>query len=205
MKARSRSYHQQARAESARDNRALIVEVATKQFLERAYEEVTLQTVAQAASVSRQTILNHFGSKEGLLEAIAQRITRERQGAPSGDSTDAIARLCANYEWMGDANVRLLAIEETVPVAARLLSEGRASHQAWLAATFAQSLPERGPERARMLATLHAATDVYVWKLLRRDLGHSRRQTQHIIEHLVRGALTTTPRAAESSTPGEDA
>jgi hypothetical protein len=34
-----------------------------------------------------------------------------------------------------------------------------------------------------------AATDVYVWKLLRRDLGLDPKQAQAAIERLVTGAL----------------
>jgi AcrR family transcriptional regulator len=191
MKSSSRSYQQQARAESTRNKRELILNAATEQFLARAYEEVTLVTIAEAAGVSRQTILNHFGSKEGLLECVGRLITREREGAPAGDMRGAITRLIDNYERMGDANVRMLAIEATVPVAARLQAEGRVAHQRWLAEIFADRMPARAADRARLLCALHAATDVYVWKLLRRDLAQSRKQTQAIIEHLVTGALST--------------
>jgi AcrR family transcriptional regulator len=205
MKSARRSYVQQARAESSRDKRELILNAATEQFLARAYEEVTLVTIAEAAGVSRQTILNHFGSKEGLLECVGRLITRDREGAPAGDTSGAITRLIDNYERMGDANVRMLAIEATVPVAARLQAEGRVAHQRWLAQTFADRMPTRAAERARLLSALHAATDVYVWKLLRRDLALSRKQTQTTIEHLVTGVLSTPlqPAAAASTRTGE--
>jgi AcrR family transcriptional regulator len=206
MKSAPRSYVQQARAESSRDKRELILNAATEQFLARAYEEVTLVTIAEAAGVSRQTILNHFGSKEGLLECVGRLITREREGAPAGDTGGAITRLIDNYERMGDANVRMLAIEATVPVAARLQAEGRVAHQRWLAETFAEHMPARAADRARLLSALHAATDVYVWKLLRRDLALSRKQTQTTIEHLVTGVLSTPlwPSASASSRTGEN-
>lgn len=204
MKSAPRSYVQHARAESTRDKRQLILDAATEQFLARAYEEVTLVTIAEAAGVSRQTILNHFGSKEGLLECVGRLVTREREGAPAGDTSGAITRLIDNYERMGDANVRMLAIEATVPVAARLQAEGRVAHQRWLAEIFADRMPARAADRARLLAALHAATDVYVWKLLRRDLGLSRKQTQTTIEHLVTGILSTPLPPTAAARTGED-
>jgi AcrR family transcriptional regulator len=205
VKSAPRAYVQHARAVSTRDKREVILVAATQQFLTRSYEEVTLVTVAEAAGVSRQTILNHFGSKEGLLEGVAQQITREREGAATGDASGAIGRLIDNYERMGDANVRMLAIEASVPVAARLLREGRSSHQRWLAETFADRLPARAADRSQLLAALHAATDVYVWKLLRRDLALSRRQTQKTIEHLVLGALSTPLQPTAAARTGEEA
>src|SRR5919106_473745 len=51
-------------------------------------------------------------------------------------------------------------------------------------------------ERRRTLAALHAATDVYTWKLLRRDLGHGRRATQRIMTDMVGAILSTTGKEA---------
>src|SRR6476620_10130057 len=147
MKSSSRTYQQSKRADSTRDNRATIIEVATEQFLTRNYEDVTLQSLSEASGVSRQTILNHFGSKEGVLEVVGQQLTQARRGAPRGDVRAALGLLVDNYERMGDANIRMLAIEGTVEVAAKLLREGREGHQAWLAEVFAEQLPARGPER----------------------------------------------------------
>jgi hypothetical protein len=44
-------------------------------------------------------------------------------------------------------------------------------------------------ERDAVLMAVLAATDVYVWKLLRRDLGLDPKQAQAAIERLVTGAL----------------
>ena len=62
----------------------------------------------------------------------------------------------------------------------------------WLAEVFDDRLPSDPAERRRTLAALHAATDVYTWKLLRRDLGHGRRATQRIMTDMVRAILSTT-------------
>ena len=69
-----------------------------------------------------------------------------------------------------------------------------------------RSYPPAGARRAELVMTLYAATDVTVWKLLRRDLGRTRGETTAIIRNLVEGA-TGTPRpiqrgpAMTSSTP----
>jgi len=41
---------------------------------------------------------------------------------------------------------------------------------------------------------LYAATDVYLWKLLRRDLNFDRRRTEQAFRRLVRGVLAAEPR-----------
>ena len=44
-------------------------------------------------------------------------------------------------------------------------------------------------QRGRVLVALLAATDVYVWKLLRRDLCLDRKASESAVGRLVRGAL----------------
>jgi hypothetical protein len=58
---------------------------------------------------------------------------------------------------------------------------------------FADRLPPGGKARREALAALHAATDVFTWKLLRRDLRLSRRVTQDIMVRLVTGVLAAEP------------
>lgn len=84
----------------------------------------------------------------------------------------------------------MLAEEHRVPGFAEVAAEGREQHRQWLAAAFAPELAStRGRERSRRLDALVAATDVYVWKLLRRDLGRSRAESERVVVRLVRGAL----------------
>ena len=47
--------------------RRAISDVATRMFVERGFDAVTLAEVAEAADVSIKTIFNHFGSKEELF------------------------------------------------------------------------------------------------------------------------------------------
>ena len=177
-----------ARAEATAATRDRILDAATAHFLERWYDEVTLSAIAADAGVTQQTVINHFGSKEGLLAAAVERIGPERHRRGS-DRLDPVERVVADYELGGDAVIRLLALEERVPALHPLLEIGRASHRTWLEETFGDRLPRAKARRDVGLAALVAATDAYTWKLLRRDIGLSRTATVKSMRRLVDGAL----------------
>lgn len=61
-----------ARADAARSEDA-ILGAARILFLERGFEGVNLDQVAEAAGVSRQTVYNRFGGKEALFRAMVRR------------------------------------------------------------------------------------------------------------------------------------
>ena len=146
---------------------------------------MTLAKIAKAAGVSHQTVLNHFESKEGVVGAAAEIIgaeTTDRRRATPGDLDGAIAALAAEYERIGDANARWAATADRVPVLAPWIARGREHHQAWLDEMFDASLPDDRTARRDVILQLHVATDVMSWKLLRRDLG----LTQPEVEHLMR-------------------
>jgi AcrR family transcriptional regulator len=185
-----------ARAEAVEATRERIARKAMERFLAEPYDEVTIASVARDAGVSHQTLLNHFESKEGLFAAAAERfsadLVAEREARPSADPESVVARFMDQFERSGDGNVRLALLDERIPAVAAALDQGRALHQGWLAEVFEDRLPEDPAERRRTLAALHAATDVYTWKLLRRDLGHGRRATQRIMTDMVRAIIDQT-------------
>ena len=173
-------------------------------WLARPYAQVTLDAVAAGAAVSRQTLLRHFGSKNGLAMAVVdwQRPIEEalREVEP-GDGDAAVHRLIARYEVMGDANIRVLELKGRVPAADHLISEGQQSHRAWIIRTFAQHL--RGQSRRtreHLTLALYAATDVTVWKVLRRDFGRNALEVEAIVGRLVSGVLCTV----EAHVPQEE-
>ena len=172
-----------------------ILAAARDQFLSARYDEVTLSAIASAAGVTQQTVLNHFESKEKLfgvfVETVASEIDTSRATVRGGDTASAIRLLLREYEELGDANVRFLALEDRLPILADVLTFGRGKHRAWLEQVFADRLPSEVRARRRTLTALHAATDVGVWKLLRRDLGCSLTETARIMQRLVAGALST--------------
>jgi uncharacterized protein (DUF1810 family) len=72
---------------------------------------------------------------------------------------------------------------------APLLDDARAGHQAWLEHIVSDRLPTAPGARRYAIHALHAATDVYTWKLLRRDLRVNRETTERIILDLANGVL----------------
>ena len=186
-----------ARAAGVAATRERIARAARDLFLAKAFEDVTLASIAAAAGVSHQTVLNHYESKEGVVVAVAEllrdEVTLARHAAAPGDVTGALHALVGDYEQMGDANVRWVASSERVPTLAALLDEARRSHQQWLETMFGASLPAARTARTHAIHALHAATDVYTWKLLRRDLHLSRTETERTMADLVVGILRGTP------------
>jgi AcrR family transcriptional regulator len=178
------------RAAAAEATRERILETAAGSFSGRWYDEVTLRGVAADAGVALQTVRNHFASKEELFRAAVARIGDSiqsyRETAEPGDVDGAVAMLVDGYERTGDMSLRLLAIEPRVPVVRPAIERGRAGHQAWCERVFAAALTGlRGQARTRRLAQLVVVTDVYAWKLLRRDKGLDRDQTIAAMRELV--------------------
>jgi AcrR family transcriptional regulator len=199
MKSATRNaYTMVARAESTSATRERIVRAALTLALEQAYEDITLVGIAQAAAVSHQTVLNHFASKENVAAAAAallgQQTRAARDDARPTDPAGAIAILVGEYEKFGDANARWAITSERLGSLAPLLDQARAGHQAWLERIFAEHLPKTAA-RGRAIHALHAATDVYTWKLLRRDLRLSRTDTERVMLDLVNGVLAGRRRA----------
>jgi AcrR family transcriptional regulator len=179
-----------ARAAAAEATRERIVDIAVEAFSAHWYDEVTIRGVASDAGVALQTVRNHFATKEELFTAAAERISASiesvRFAVRPGDVDGAISMLVDDYERNGDANLRLLAVEERVPVVQPLMAQGRAGHQAWVEHVFAAALTGlRGKARSRRIAELVVVTDAYAWKLLRRDKALDRDQTIAAMRELV--------------------
>jgi AcrR family transcriptional regulator len=185
---KNRVYRQDARARSVEMTRENILRCAYELWLEVPYDALTMESVAQRAGVSKQTVIRQFTSKDDLAVAVVdwQRPKEEKgRDAEPGDVTSALSRLIDRYETMGDANVRVLEIERSVPAIQYLLKNGRESHRGWIEHVFAPFLPKRGTARERRVMALYAATDVYLWKLLRRDFGLGREETKAVFQEMV--------------------
>ena len=188
-----RAYDMTKRSEAVEGTKRRIAEAALELFRERDYDTVTLNEIARAAGVSHQTVLNHFGSKAGVLP-LAGAVFTEQVGelqadAVPGDVASVVCAVCTRYEALGDANVRWAALASRIPEVAERLAEGRAYHQAWLEQMLGDRMPDDPEERRRVLLGLHAALDVFTWKLFRRDFDLSREQTELQLTDLVLGVL----------------
>jgi AcrR family transcriptional regulator len=179
-----------ARAQATAALRERIVDSTERLFEELAGDRFSLEDVAGGAGTTVQTVLRHFGSKDQLLRATMDRgmdrVRTERMRAPVGDVSGAVRNLVVHYEDRGDMVMRWLAEEHRNPFMHEVLDRGRTFHHEWVAQTFAPHLERMtGTARRRRLAELVAITDVYVWKLLRRDLQLGRQQTQAAIIELI--------------------
>lgn len=179
-----------ARAEATLALRERIIDSTQRLFEELASDRFSLEDVAAGAGTTVQTVLRHFGSKGELLRASMargmDRVREERMQAPVGDVPAAVLNLVEHYEDRGDMVLRWLAEEDRNPFTHEVLDRGREFHHEWVAQTFAPQLQRaRGAVRRRRFAQLVAITDVYVWKVLRRDLRLSRPQTQTAIIELI--------------------
>src|SRR5262249_14876929 len=134
-----------------------------------------------------------FGGKDGLLAAFMEQVApqvREQRTVPAGDVEGAVDRVLAVYEDIGDSVIRHLAQEPLHPELRPLLEMGRAEHRDITAATFAKWLDPLGPnEKRRLLDALVIATDIYVWKLLRRDMGRTVPETRLVMLGMINGVL----------------
>lgn len=185
-----RRYRMVARAEAAAATRERLLASAWRHFAERHFDDVRLAEVAADAGVSAQTLHAHFGIKDALFVAAwSWRMTPEgtrRDTAPVGDVRAAVRMLYDSYDLDGDAVLRLLAQEERIPAVREMGDAGRAWHRAWVERIFAPLLDgTSGAARERRLVALVVATDLLVWKLLRREMGLGRRTAERIVTEMV--------------------
>ena len=185
-----RRYQMTARAEAAQSTADGILDVAIGLFTDKAFDDVTLDEVAERAGVTRRTVLRRFESKERLfvtaMDHAATVMMRQRDEAPVGDVPKAVANVVDHYERWGTNRLRLLGQEDRIELVAEHVRGGRAYHRAWVEHTFAPQLAGlRGAAHSRRVAALVAATDVYTWKLLRLDLGLSRAETERTLVEII--------------------
>lgn len=179
-----------ARAEEAAATGERILDAAVELFWELPTDQISLEEVARRAGVSMQTVIRRFGGKSALIAAAgtreSARVRRQRDEAPVGDVAGAVRVLVEHYEALGDRVLKLLAEEQRLPALVEIADQGRAMHREWCAKVFESVLTRQtGMARTRRLAEVVAVCDVYTWKLLRRDAGLSRRQTELALVHML--------------------
>jgi AcrR family transcriptional regulator len=189
----TRTYTMRARADAAAETRQRILDAALRLGEERLSLDIVLADVAERADVSVQTVLRHFGSKDGLFTAVEAHAIAdvvEERAAPVGDVGAAVRSIVAHYENRGDWALRMLAQEHVDERYRRQAENGRALHRRWVCEVFAPQLAV-GDDPA-LVDLLVLATDVYAWKLLRRDTGLDRPTTEERLLRLVRSLLART-------------
>ena len=131
------------------------------------------------------------GSAKGDGNAVGQRRT------PAQDPRAAVEALFEIYEVWGDSVIRNLAQEPRHPALSILLDHGRTNHRRITEETYARWLdPLSGDDRQLTLDALVAATDIYVWKLARRDMRRSREECLELLGRLVDAVLAQAEKLA---------
>jgi AcrR family transcriptional regulator len=217
---RQRPYKQVARAQAQERTRETLLQAATEEVERNSWTQASLESMAERAGVTKQTALRHFGSKEGLLDAVIRRtssiVVKERAKAPIGDIPGAVANLMRHYERYGNTVVRLLPYRDAVArvlgqedrssLVQRTVDRGHEVHEEWVLRTFEPQLAGLDARaRERRMAQLVAVCDVYMWKILRRDLGLSMRRSEvalvELIERLVEPDARHDPESEPSQAP----
>jgi AcrR family transcriptional regulator len=177
-----------ARAEAETRTRAALIEAAREAFLSGPWEQASLESIARSAGVTKQTLLRHFGSKEGLLEKALRsgiaEVEEQRLRAPTNDIAGAVDNLLDHYELRGGPAMRSTNLDLDGPFP-ELARTARQFHYDWVEHAFGTWLSAARPaERARLRAALIAICDVQSWWILAHDLGMPRAE--------VRATLITT-------------
>lgn len=197
-----RPYRQSVRADAVQDTERQIVDALIALLGKRWFDEITLDDIATTAGTTRQTVIRRFGSKTGVLSAMAAQmdvtIRAQRWSKPVESVADIVVLLINDYERTGDIIVRTLGQEARIPEFAAVLDRGRKGHREWIEDMFKAWLDElESRARTDRLAQLLVQTDVWIWHLFRRTQGHSAVKTRqlmtHAIERLLREDSQLTP------------
>lgn len=85
--------------------RSEILDVATGLFYDRGVDGVGVAELCATAGISKQTLYRHFGSKDGLVEAVverrSERVWRRLRDAAAAASGGPESRLAAVFDALG--------------------------------------------------------------------------------------------------------
>lgn len=180
-----------ARAAKAEATKARIRAAAVDLYCNAPLEDFTLEAVAGRAQTTVQTVLRIFGSKDELIYAALAEMAAGgvflKPAAP-GDVKAAVSAFFDIYELVGDLVMQRLNEERRRPALKPALDQGRENHRDGVRTAFAPQLERlQGAARAQLLTMLAVITDVYVWKLLRRDMALGRPAAEAIVRKMILG------------------
>jgi TetR/AcrR family transcriptional regulator, regulator of cefoperazone and chloramphenicol sensitivity len=102
--------------------RSKLLDTATQLFSERGVDAVSTRDIASSAGTTLPSISHHFGSKEGLYQAVLQRVSEEMDEQFSAASAAALKTL-ANAKSNGQQ--RLNGLEELICAHARTILQSQ--------------------------------------------------------------------------------
>ena len=182
MASATRQYTKVARARSEERTRVELLDAAERAYFSGSWERTTLADVAAEAGTTKQTLIRHFGSRDGLVQAGAERsferIGEQRMAAPVDDIAGAVDNLLDHYDEVGERALVLSAARGDDAMG-EFAAAGKKFHHGWVDHAFGAWLSKRGSaERKRIRGALIALCDVQTWAILSRDLGFPRAQVR---------------------------
>jgi AcrR family transcriptional regulator len=187
---KQRQYKQVARAQAQEQTRDSLIEAANDEFFEGNWLEASLESLSARAGVTKQTLLRHFGSKDGLLmQALmrgAAQVRDQRWSTPTDDLAGAVENLLDHYEAWGERSMRMGAWQSGPTILALFSQAARQFHYDWIEYAFGQWLEGLSEEaHTRRRAALIVICDVQTWWILSHDLGLPRADVHAILTDLV--------------------
>jgi AcrR family transcriptional regulator len=136
--------------------RQAIIDAALRVFLRNGFTDTSVDAIAAAAGVSKQTIYNHFGDKERLFATVVETAQRDASPQAEPDLEDKLANsedLDRDLRALGRSWVRVTLAEDVAALRRLVIAEWARHPQ--LLADWARPRPQM--ERALARAIQHQA------------------------------------------------
>ncbi|HXC46239.1 MAG TPA: TetR/AcrR family transcriptional regulator [Solirubrobacteraceae bacterium] len=190
----TREYKQVERAKARERTREALIKAASDEFFEGNWANSSLDSLSSKAGVTRQTLLRHFGSKDGLLmQALmrgAAQVRGQRWSTPTTDISGAVENVLDHYEEWGQRSMHIGAWQSGPTALVLFANAARQIHYEWVEYAFAQWLePLDEQTRTRRRAVLIVLCDVQTWWILSNDMGLARREIHAILTDQIERAL----------------
>jgi AcrR family transcriptional regulator len=188
-----RGYTLKRRAATAAATRRRILDAAIELYRDRGIDGTTLTAVASAADVARGTIVNHFGSAEGLLGAALGHLL-DRLEVPDERILEGVVGLDARIRAFVDAMIdfqerstpwwETFANEMGRPLLKQREAEYWAAFERLLAAALGPELAADPRAGAAIVALSHpASAGTFIWSFER--AGRTREEARAFITDLA--------------------
>jgi AcrR family transcriptional regulator len=159
-------YASRRRPQRSQATRAKIVAAVRDLLAEGSFHESTVEAVAARAGVSRATLYQHFGTREGLVDAMCESFDENPALVKIRrvDDLDSFVELCVAF-WSSEEQVlaQLYGAAAVDPAAAALVERQRSDRYGELR----RVLRARGTDGKRVFAELAVLTSFETYRELR--------------------------------------
>ena len=178
------------RAGRAEETADRVLDAALVEYAHVPFDLVRLDAVAARAGVTVQTVLRRFGSKAGLVVALAARelgrIAASRAAGIGAAPSALLHALVAHYETYGDLILKMYGDAGRVEGLVEVARQGREHHVAWCREAFGSLLDAVEEEdRSRRSAQVVTVCDATTWRILRREQGLPPEQVERALSELL--------------------